>query len=156
MKVREKGLIVSTKASLGFGPPLIGQTEKALNAILGRELEGTEVSEQGWVLLRLATAAGGRLGLEELVERAGAVAKLAPAVAEVEIGRLVWAELLAREGDGLLVTPAARELQERVQATVVEITGRLWGDLPKDDLVTAGRVLGTVLTRANAELGYSI
>lgn len=156
MKFRKKGLIVSTNASLGFGPPLIGQTEKALNAILARELDGTETSEQGWVLLRLATAAGGRLGRQELVERAGTVSKFAAGDAEVEIGRLVWAELLAREGDELVVTATARELQERVQAAVVEITARLWGDLPRDDLATAGRVLGTVLSRANAELGYSI
>ena len=147
---------MSTNASLGFGPPLIGQTEKALNAILGRELEGTEVSEQGWVLLRLASAAGGRLGRQELVERAGAVAKLAPADAELEVGRLVWAELLAREGQEVVVTSTGRELQERVQAAVVEITARLWGDLPEDDLAAARRVLGTVLSRANAELGYSI
>lgn len=51
----------------------------------------------------------------------------------------------------------ARDQQlERVQAAVVEITARLWGDLPRDDLATAGRVLGIVLSRANAELGYSI
>jgi hypothetical protein len=149
-------MTMGTQANLGFGPPLIGQTEKALNAILLRELEGTEVSEPGWVLLRLASAAGGRLGRQELVEQAGAVSKFAREDAEVEVGRLVWAELLARDGDELLVTTAARELQERVQVAVVAITGSLWGDLPEDDLATAGRVLGTVLSRANAELGYSI
>jgi hypothetical protein len=114
------------------------------------------VSEPGWVLLRLASATGGRLGRQELVERAGAVSKLAREDAEVEIGRLVWAGLLARDGDELLVTTAARELQERVQAAVVAFTGSLWGDLPEDELAAAGRVLGTVLSRANAELGYSI
>jgi hypothetical protein len=35
---------------------------------------------------------------------------------------------------------------------VTEITQRLWGDLPAEDLAIAGRVLGTVLVRANAEL----
>ncbi|HEY2054772.1 MAG TPA: hypothetical protein VGH14_12635 [Solirubrobacterales bacterium] len=40
--------------------------------------------------------------------------------------------------------------------TTDEIRGRLRGDLPQADLATAGRVLGTVPSRANAELGYSI
>jgi hypothetical protein len=39
---------------------------------------------------------------------------------------------------------------------VGEVTARLWGDLPEADLATAGRVLGTVLDRANAALRYSI
>jgi hypothetical protein len=32
---------------------------------------------------------------------------------------------------------------------------RLWGDLPPEDLATAGRVLGIVLERANVELARS-
>jgi len=32
---------------------------------------------------------------------------------------------------------------------------RLWGDLPAEDLATAGRVLSIVTARANAELGGS-
>jgi hypothetical protein len=43
-----------------------------------------------------------------------------------------------------------------VVGTTDEIRGRLWGDVPEPELATAGRVLGTVLLRANAELGYSI
>ncbi|MFT3866016.1 MAG: hypothetical protein QM729_17250 [Solirubrobacterales bacterium] len=147
---------MSTQPTLGFGPPLIGQTEKALNAILMRELDDTDLSERGWVLLRLAGAAGGRLGREELIERAESFSKFAAEDVEVEIGRLVWSELLVREGDEVVVTAAARELQERVQTAVAEVTARLWGDLPEADLATAGQVLGTVLSRANAELGYSI
>jgi len=147
---------MSTQATIGFGPPLIGQTEKALNAILMRELEDTDVSERGWVLLRLVGGAGGRLGHGEVVERAGAFSKFRAADVEVEIGRLVWNELLAREGDEVVLTASAHELQERVQSAVAEITARLWGDLPEADLATAGQVLETVLSRANAELGYSI
>jgi hypothetical protein len=40
----------------------------------------------------------------------------------------------------------------RVRGSVTETTERLWGDLPADDLATAGRVLNTILGRANAEL----
>ena len=37
-----------------FGPQLIGETEKTLNAILRRVLQGTGLSEPQWVTLRLA------------------------------------------------------------------------------------------------------
>ena len=37
-------------------------------------------------------------------------------------------------------------------AAGTQITQRLWGDLPVEDLATTGRVLSTVLARANAEL----
>ncbi|HEX4753712.1 MAG TPA: hypothetical protein VH268_12495 [Solirubrobacterales bacterium] len=147
---------MSPQTAPEFGPPLIGQTEKALDAILLRQLEGSELSASGWVLLRLVAVVGGRIGRQDLIERAAAASKFAPQDTEVEIGRLVWAELLTREGDELVVTAGARELQDRVQAAVAEITARLWGGLPATDLATAGKVLGTVLSRANAELGYSI
>lgn len=139
-----------------FGPSLIGQTEKALDAILARELKGAELSASGWVLLRLMATAGGRTALRDLIERAAAVSKFVPEDTEVEIGRLVWAELLAREGDELVLTASARELQDRVGSAVAETTARLWGDLPEAELAMAGQVLRTVLGRANAELGYSI
>lgn len=37
-----------------FGPQLIGRTEKALNALLDRELSGTGLTEPQWVALTLA------------------------------------------------------------------------------------------------------
>jgi DNA-binding MarR family transcriptional regulator len=51
------------------------------------------------------------------------------------------------------VTNAGRELYSRIRASVTEITERMWGDLPADELETTGRVLSTILERANAELG---
>jgi hypothetical protein len=39
-----------------------------------------------------------------------------------------------------------------VRAATTEITHRLWGDVPAEDLATAGRVLDTVRARANVEL----
>ena len=38
---------------------------------------------------------------------------------------------------------------------IAGITERLWGDLEPADLATAGRVLGIVLDRANAELAVA-
>jgi hypothetical protein len=149
-------MTMSSKQSLEFGPPLIGQTEKALDAILARELDGSGVSVSGWVLLKLATSAGESVGRQELVGRADAVSKFGAEEAEIEVDALVRAGMLDPRQDELVVSPKARILRDRVQSAVGEVTTRLWGDLPATDLAAAGRVLGTVLRRANAELGYSI
>ena len=147
---------MSPQPARQFTPRLIGQTEKALNAILTRELDGTGLSEPGWVLLKLTGTAGGRLGRQELVERAQAAAKFDPQSTESEIESLLWADLLAAEGSEVALTDDARALQNRVSSNVDEITARLWGDLPDADLAAAGRLLATILGRADEELGYSI
>ncbi len=139
-----------------FGPSLIGQTEKALDAILVRELTGTGLSPAGWVLLKLAGSAGGRLGRQDLIDLANAQAKFDPEKSAVEIESALSLGLLEADGGDVSVTPAARELQARVGGTTDAIRARLWGDLPEADLAAAGRVLSTALTRANVELGYSI
>jgi hypothetical protein len=80
---------------------------------------------------------------------------MAGAEAQARIDELAAAQLRdPAEGDGSLagVTDAGTQLHGRIRTAVVEITQRLWSDLPADDLGTAGRVLGTVLDRANAEL----
>jgi hypothetical protein len=139
-----------------FGPALIGQTEKALDAILVRELDGTGLSPSGWVILKLAEGAGGRLGRQDLIDLGQAQAKFDPEKSAAAIESALSLGLLDAEGGELVLTPAARELQDRVVGTTDEIRARLWGDLPEADLAAAGRVLRTALTRANAELGYSI
>jgi len=66
-----------------------------------------------------------------------------------QLGRLTAAGYLT---DGNSVTQRARDLFARVRAATHEITERLWGDLPAEDLATTGRVLGIITERANAEL----
>lgn len=139
-----------------FGPALIGQTEKALDAILVRELDGTGLSPSGWVVLKLAGEADGRLGRQDLIDLAEAQAKFDAGKSTAAIESALSLGLLEADRDDLVVTAVARELQARVVRTTDEIRARLWGDLPETDLATAGRVLSTALTRANAELGYSI
>jgi len=56
------------------------------------------------------------------------------------------------DGSTVRVTDAGRQLHARIRSVVVEITDRMWGDLPAEDLAAAGRVLTIVLERANAEL----
>jgi predicted solute-binding protein len=58
----------------------------------------------------------------------------------------------APDDSPVTVTGAGHELFGRIRAAIVPITERMWGDLPAADLSAAGRVLSTVLERADAEL----
>ena len=51
-----------------FGPQLIGETEKTLNALLRRHLDGTGLTEPQWVTLRLADQLGDTADLEGLAD----------------------------------------------------------------------------------------
>ena len=136
---------------------VIGQTEKALNAILNRLLSGTGVTEPQWVTLVLA-ASGGEPGGEpvshdEFAGRVAGVLHISAADARDRIGELAAARLLrAENGAPVQLTEAGRQLVSRIRGQVGQITQRLWGDLPPEDLQIAGRVLGIITARANAEL----
>jgi hypothetical protein len=134
-----------------FGTPLLGQTEKALNAILDRQLAGTGLTERQWVTLTLTVAGGGTVDRDQLVGRVAAALKVREAEAEGLIAELAAAQLLD-DGPQVTVTESGGQLHGRIRTGVAEITQRLWGDLPAENLATAARVLNTVLARANAEL----
>ena len=138
-----------------FGTRLIGQTEKTLNAILDRQLAGTGLTEPQWVTLTLAVMSGGPVERGQFAARVADAVKLSDADVQARISELAAAELLDAAGDDgstIAVTDAGKQLHARIRGVVAEITERLWGDLPTEDLATAGRVLATVLERANAEL----
>jgi hypothetical protein len=138
-----------------FSAQLLGQTEKALNAFLDRLLAGTGLTEPQWVTLRLAVISGGATDREQLVARVADALKVPGEEAQARVAELVAAELLEApdtEPPRALITEAGRQLHDRVRAATAELTDRLWGDLPADDLATAGRVLGTVLERADTDM----
>ena len=146
---------MSTTNTPTFGPPVIGQTEKALNAILARQLTGTGLGERHWVTLTMTVASGGTVDRDELIGRVAGVLKGGEAEAQALIVDLAARQLLdVPDGDEspVKVTDAGQQLHSRIRAAVSEITQRLWGDMPAADLATAGRVLNTVLARANEEL----
>lgn len=139
-----------------FGTALIGQTEKALNAILDEQLAGTGLTEPQWVTLTIAVMSRGAIDRAAFVSRVADALKLSHTEAQARIDELAATQLLELPQDDrspITVTDAGSQLHTRIRTNVTEITQRLWGDLPADDLATAGRVLGVVLDRANAELG---
>jgi DNA-binding MarR family transcriptional regulator len=138
-----------------FGTQLIGQTENAFGAILDRQLTGTGLTRPQWIALTIAVMSGASVDHAQLVSRLAEALKLTDAEAQAHIHGLTAADLLElsqAEGSVLSVTGAGRELHAQIRTAVTEITERLWGDMPADEVATAGRVLGRVLERANAEL----
>jgi hypothetical protein len=132
--------------STPFGPQLIGETEKTLNALLRRFLEGTGLTEPQWVTLRLAGALDGSVDANGLAAAVADRAHLPDAVDLVE-------ELTNR---GLLdsgqLSSDGRELTTALQATIAAETAPIWADLPADDVAVATRLLNEIIARARAVL----
>jgi DNA-binding MarR family transcriptional regulator len=138
-----------------FSPQVIGQTEKALNAILEKLLAGTGLTEPQWVTLTLTVMSGGAVDRDQLIGRVAGVLKVSETQAQARIAELANARLVQAPKDErapVSLTDAGCELHARISAAATEVTQRLWGDLPADDLATAGRVLSAVAARADAEL----
>jgi DNA-binding MarR family transcriptional regulator len=137
--------------TITFTPQVLGETEKALNAILYRELGHVDLTEHQWIVLRLTVTGGGEVGREQLVGRLAGALKVETHEARARVDELVAAGLLQEGAERVAVTEAGAQVHGRVRGAVEEITTRLWGDLPADDLETTGRTLATILARANAE-----
>ena len=125
-----------------FGPVLVGQTEKTLQALLRHTLAGTGLSESEWVTLRLATMVDGQVDRLGLISVVADRAKFADAAAIV--GALIERGLVA---DGQ-PTRTGRELVSTVLAASEASNGTVWEDLPTADVEAATRVLNEVLRRA--------
>jgi hypothetical protein len=103
----------------------------------------------------MTVAGGGTVDRDELIDRVAGVFKVSEAEAHARITELAAAQLLevpGGDGSTVKVTAAGQQLHGKIRVAVTEITRRMWGDLPAEDLATAGRVLSTVLARANEEL----
>jgi hypothetical protein len=148
-------LEIIMSATPTFNAQLLGQTEKAANAILDRLLAEPGLTEPQWVALTLAVASGGTVERDEFVNRVSGALKISEAGAQSLLADLAVAQLLDVPDDGHAppkVTDAGQQLYGTIRVRVGEVTDRLWGDVPPEELATAGRVLSTVLERANAEL----
>lgn len=133
--------------STPFGPQLIGETEKTLNALLCRFLQEPGLTEPEWVILRLAALLDGNVDADSLVAAVADRAHFPDAAALV--GDLTSRGLI----DGGRVTPRGRDLTAAVQATITTETASIWDSLPVDDVAAATRVLNEVITRPRVVLG---
>jgi hypothetical protein len=123
-----------------FGPQLIGQTEKTLQALLRRALTDTGLDERLWVALRVAdqpdsTALRDRLADQAQFEDADDL------ITTLEQRHLVAEDTPTIDGRALL---------QRVLAKSATLSGPIWDDI--DDADAAARALTQVLARARAAL----
>ena len=127
--------------TIPFGPILLGQTEKTLQALLRDVLADTGLSEPQWVSLRLAV-------IGDHDDRAALVDAIRDRARFPDADDLV-ATLTDR---GLVTggrsTDAGRDLVTTVLAASDRTNGSVWKDLPADDVEAATRVLNEVLRRA--------
>jgi DNA-binding MarR family transcriptional regulator len=136
-----------------FSTQLLGQTEQAANAILDRLLAEPGLTEPQWVTLVITAMSA--LDHGQLVDRVADALKMSRPAAEALVAELATANLLSipdAHHAAVTLTDSGEQLYTETRAATIRITERLWGDLPAEDLATAGRVLSTVLARANTEL----
>lgn len=126
-----------------FGPQLIGETEKSLNAILRGILADSGLTETHWVTLRIAATHDGDRPLVDAVAGRAYFADAAAIVGDLRARGLL-------EGDR--VSGAGAELLARLGAQIKNATTPIWADLPEKDVVAATRVLNLVGDRAREVL----
>ena len=88
---------------------------------------------------------------EQVVSRVTSGLKVSDAVAIAAVDGLTASGIVSA-GDDTFLTEQGAVLQRTIRGEIEAITARLYGDLPADDLATAGRVLTTITERANAML----
>lgn len=130
---------------------IIGMTHYATRALLDRVLRSVEMTFEQSVVLNLAASADPPMAREQIVSRATSGLKVGDDVAIAALDGLVASGLVS-VGDEVAITDAGADRQRLIRGEIDTITARLYGDLPAEDLATAGRVLTTVTERANAML----
>jgi crotonobetainyl-CoA:carnitine CoA-transferase CaiB-like acyl-CoA transferase len=123
-----------------FGPQLIGETEKTLQALLRRALGGTGLDERQWVALRLATQPDVTALRDRVSDRAH-FDDADDVVSSLEQRNLVADDVPTADGRAML---------ERVLTRSAALSGPIWDDV--EDADAAARALTRVLTRARSAL----
>lgn len=136
-------------------PPLtrsVGTAERAMRALLERQLEKENLSFGGWTALAFTSA--GPLSAEQIVQRQIA----GHTVSDASDGRrsvdaLISAGQLAVDQAGMLAhTEKGAMLFRYLSAEIEGITQTLYGDLPAADLDATHRTLVEIGKRANSLL----
>jgi hypothetical protein len=129
----------------------LGLAHYAARAVLESVLDRHGATFQQQITFRLVVVAGQPVEHEALVAQVVAL-KVEAAEARGVIAELGAKGLVTVDGSDVRVTDAGRDFYTRVSAETGEISARIWGGIPAEDLAAAGRVLATVTERADAEL----
>jgi DNA-binding MarR family transcriptional regulator len=134
-------------------PQLIGQTERALSALMRPVLARTGGTFHQWVALSVTTTHGGSMDRGELIATITDALRIDDAVVEATIAELAAAGFLESSTESVIaLNESGRERYAHIRAAVGETSAPLYADIPDDDLATARRVLTTIADRAAAEL----
>ena len=128
---------------LPFGSQLIGQTEKALNALLRTVLIDRQLSEREWVALRLTSQFDGPDALAETIRDRAQFADAADLLSGLERRGLVVDDALSAAGADL-VDEIGREIRA--------LTEPIWAGIAAADAEAAARVLRSVLAQTTVLL----
>ncbi|WP_406040293.1 hypothetical protein OG799_31050 [Micromonospora sp. NBC_00898] len=137
-----------------LNPQIVGQAENAHLPVLARILARTGTTRHQWVALTLTAAGGGAVDRDRLVARITGTLKIDAAAATAAIAELTTRRLLAElpgETPRIELTDAGQARHRAIRLAVDEVIGRVYRDIPADDLATAGRVLTLITARLNAE-----
>ena len=143
---------ISNPATPALNGQVIGQTQHAIQAVLDTVLVETETSFHQWVLIRQVALSGGSIARADLVDALTDGLKIETAVAVGVLDEVVGLGLVDALGDAVVLTETGHDRYERIASAGAQITVRLYGDLPPEDLETTRRVLTIIRERANAEL----
>jgi hypothetical protein len=131
----------------------IGQAERATRALLDRLLADTGTPFVDWVALNVLATTASPMTEGDLVARLRDGLLSAEDSVRPAVDRLRATGLATTGADGPIeLTAAGRARHADIRAGIDRITAAIYGALPSDDLVTAGRVLRTVAERARALL----
>jgi DNA-binding MarR family transcriptional regulator len=145
-------------------PPLnghvIGQAHYATRALLERRLDRLGVTFPQSVVLNFIGRGGQAEDGAQRVERQVVIGRLtgglkidADAAEAIVVGTTDAGLISPVEGTSELeLTETGRRHLATIGAGIAELTARLYGDFPTEELAAAARVLATVTERANAEL----
>jgi len=131
---------------------VIGRAESALGAILDPLLARTGTTFNQWLVLTVTAASGSAIDRDQLIARITDARKTDVRQVETAISELAAAGLV-RDETSVGLSEAGQARYHEIRADLEDVTARLFGDFPPEDLATAGRVLAIVTARANAELG---
>jgi hypothetical protein len=130
---------------------VIGQAESALGAISGPLLARTGTTFNQWLVLTVTAAAGDGIDRDQLIARITDARKIGAEQVAAAVAELA-AVGLALDQPRVSLTESGQARYREIRAALDDVTGRLFGDFPPEDLAIAGRVLSIITTRAHAEL----
>lgn len=129
-------------------PPItrfIGEAERALQALLQRQLQKAGMSFPEWVALTILS--GGQLTAEGLAQAIAGARVMAPGREMTVVKDLIGKELVAH-GENLSMTQRGLDVFQPLRDSVRGVTSHLVADVSSDDLAVTRYVLETLTSRA--------